>query len=98
VARLIWTNAALEHFARLLDYIAADSPIAARRFGEKLLTKVELLESHPQLGAIVPEDDGRKYREISQGSYRIIYRVDGDAVYLVALHHAARLLDVDQLT
>jgi toxin ParE1/3/4 len=98
VARLIWTKLALEHFERLLDYISADSPIAACRFGEKLMAKVDLLQAHPNLGAHVPEDESRSLREILQGNYRILYRVEGDVVYLVALHHAARLLDVDKLS
>lgn len=97
MARLIWTNKALEHFEGLLAYIAADSPLAARRFGEKMLAKVELLETYPNLGGWIAEDDTRTYREVLQGNYRVIYRTDGDAVYLVAVHHAARLLDVTEL-
>jgi hypothetical protein len=44
-----------------------------------------------------PRTTAGRFREILQGNYRIIYRVEGDVVYLVALHHAARLLDVDKL-
>jgi plasmid stabilization system protein ParE len=72
VARLIWTNKALDDFESLLAYIARDSPLAARRFGQKLLDKVELLQSHPNLGSWIREDDSHTYREILQGNYRII--------------------------
>jgi addiction module RelE/StbE family toxin len=92
VARLIWTNQALEDFEALLDYISHDAPIAARRFGQKLIDKVELLQANPLLGSFLQEDDTKTYREILQGSYRLIYRVEGDIVYLITIHHAARLL------
>lgn len=97
MARLIWTAKALEDYEALLAYIAANAPLAARRFGEKLLAKVELLESHPNLGSWIAEDDRRTYREVLQGNYRVIYRVTDETVYLVAVHHAARLLDTTDL-
>ena len=57
-----------------------------------MLAKVELLKSYPELGAWMPESNTRVYRELLQGNNRIIYRTDGETVYLVAVHHAARLL------
>jgi toxin ParE1/3/4 len=92
VARLIWTNQALDDFEALLEYISRDAPMAARRFGQKLFDKVGLLQSNPLLGSVIREDDSQTYREILQGNYRLIYRVDGEVVYLVTIHHAARLL------
>lgn len=97
MARLIWTNQALEDFEALLDYISRDAPIAARRFGQKLIDKVELLQITPLLGGFIQEDESKTYREILQGSYRLIYRVEGDAVYLIAIHHAAQLLSSRKL-
>ena len=97
MAKVIWTRQILEDFENLLEYIGTDAPVAARRLGQKLIDRVELLETYPRLGAVVPEDDTGTYRQILQGNYRVIYRVDGDAVYLISLYHAARLLDTDAL-
>ena len=97
MARLIWTNQALDDFEALLDYISRDAPVAARRFGQRLIDKVELLQANPLLGSFIREDDSKTYREILQGSYRLIYRIDGDVVYLVTIHHAARLLSSAKL-
>jgi len=97
MARLIWAQQALDDFERLLEYIAKDSPLAARRFGEKLIARVELLQSYPEIGGWVLEDRSRRYREILQGNYRVIYRTDENVVYLVAVYHAARLLNVDDI-
>ncbi len=97
MARLIWTRQSLDDLDRLLEYIAKDAPVAACRFAEKILDRVESLQSNPLLGGWLPEDNRGVYRQLIQGNYRIIYRVEGDAVYLVAVHHAARLLNVDEL-
>ena len=68
MARLIWTNQALDDLEALLDYISRDAPVAARRFGQKLIGKVELLQANPLLGSFIQEDDSKTYREILQGN------------------------------
>lgn len=97
MAQVIWTPRALDDLESLLDYIAKDAAPAARRFAQKLIVRVELLADHPLLGSYVAEDTSRTYREIRHGNYRILYRYDANAVYVVAIHHAARLLDTDDL-
>lgn len=47
----------------------------------------------PHSGGYIAEDSRKIYREIIQGNYRVIYRVSGDDVLIVAVYHAARLLD-----
>lgn len=96
MAQVIWTPKALDDLESLLKYIA-DAPAAARRFAQKVVTRVELLADHPLLGSFVAEDATRTYREIRQGSYRIVYRSDAHTVYIVAIHHAVRLLDAGDL-
>ncbi|RIK75413.1 MAG: type II toxin-antitoxin system RelE/ParE family toxin [Planctomycetota bacterium] len=97
MARLIWTAKALADLERLLQFIEKDAPVAARRFAQRVFDRVEQLQQFPHLGGFVAEDDLRRYREILQGSYRLIYRVEGETIYIVAVHHAARLLDVTDL-
>ena len=97
MARIVWAPKALDDLEALIRYIAADAPFTARRFGQRVIARVELLAEHPLSGSIVPEDDSRTYRQLTQGNYRIIYRFDGQTVYVLAVHHAARLLDVGRL-
>lgn len=97
MARVIWTERALQDLERVLDYIAADAPLAARRFAQRIIARTDSLSHTPRIGGFVEEDDTRTYRQLVQGNYRNIYRVDDDTVYIVAVHHAARLLDVDEL-
>jgi toxin ParE1/3/4 len=95
MARIVWTERALDDLENLLEYIARDAPITACRFAQQMLTRVEMLQDHPMLGGLVPEDETHTYREILQGSYRVIYRIKENTIYLVTIHHAARLLDFD---
>jgi toxin ParE1/3/4 len=97
MAQVIWTPKALGDLESLLNYIGEDAPAAARRFAQKLIARVEVLADHPLLGSYVAEDSSRTYREVRQGNYRILYRSDANSVYIVAIHHAARLLDADNL-
>ncbi len=87
----------MQDLEAVLAYIAADAPVAAHRFGQKLLARVALLADHPLSGGFVAEDDSRRYRQVVQGAYRILYRFERGTVHVVAVHHGARLLDTSDL-
>ena len=62
-----------------------------------VLQAVERLAPFPQSGRIVPEMNDPMIREIPLGNYRIVYRVRGERVDVLAVYHGARLLDPDSL-
>ncbi len=97
MAEIVWTPQSLDDLQRLLEYISVDSPITARRFAQRIVERVEQLTTHPLSGSVIPEDDEEVYRQLVQGKYRLIYRVDGDRVFIIAVYHAARLLQIDEL-
>jgi len=47
--RILYTEDALIDLEIILDYIRADNPSAAKRFGTALLNHVDLLESFPRI-------------------------------------------------
>jgi toxin ParE1/3/4 len=93
MAQIIWDPVALDHLHGIAAYIAKDSPAAARRLVQRIFDRVERLEKFPLSGGYIAEDDRKIYREIIQGNYRVIYRVEEGKVLIVAVYHAARLLD-----
>lgn len=97
MARVIWAPRALDDLEALLDYIGRDAPASARRFGEKILARVESLAEFPLSGSFVPEDEIQTYREVFQGNYRIIFRTEKNLVFVVTIHHGARLLRTEGL-
>ncbi|MBS4027840.1 MAG: type II toxin-antitoxin system RelE/ParE family toxin [Ignavibacteriales bacterium] len=90
MARVVWTEPALNDLHDILDYIAKDSFVYAERFGIRVVTAPCILEQFPQCGRIVPEFDDENIREIFYGSYRIIYVVREEHCYITAVIHGSR--------
>ena len=55
MVKVIWTTIARSDLKSIHKFIAEDSKFYAKRFIEKLIDKVEILESYPSMGRIVPE-------------------------------------------
>ena len=93
MAKIRWTNLALDDLQAIHDYVAQDSSKYADRLMDKIIERVDVLEQHPKIGRKVPEFDNELIRELIEGNYRIIYRIESeDRVGIARVHHAARLL------
>ncbi len=93
MANVIWTELALEDLKSIHDFIAQDSSYYAHRFTAKIVKRVKILERHPKIGKKVPEFDDEYIRELLEGNYRIIYRIQSrDQIGIARVHHSARLL------
>jgi addiction module RelE/StbE family toxin len=97
MARVVWDPVALDDLDEISQYIARQSLPAAKRLVTRLFDRADELERFPLSGGFIDEDHRKIYRQLIQGSYRIIYRVDGDNVFIVAVYHAARLLSPDRI-
>ena len=86
--KLRWTPEAIQDRADVMAYIAEDSPQAAIRMDQLFSEAAARLVKFPHSGrpGIVPGA-----RELlPHRSYRLIYEVAGDTVWVLALIHAAR--------
>ena len=92
MVKVIWTDFAIEDLRLIHDYISKDSKRYADRFLEKLLERVDQLESFPKSGRVVPEFNINTIREIIEGNYRIVYKISTTQIAIVRVHHAARQL------
>jgi toxin ParE1/3/4 len=93
MAKISWSNLALDDLRSIYDYVAQDSPKYADRLIDKVIERVDALEQHPMIGRKVPEFDDEAIRELVEGNYRIIYRVEpNDNIGISRIHHSARLL------
>ncbi|MFQ5799952.1 MAG: type II toxin-antitoxin system RelE/ParE family toxin [Bacteroidota bacterium] len=93
MARVTWTDQALEDLEAICHYIARDAPLYATVFANRAFESTDRLERHPLSGRAVPEVGREDIREIILGNYRIIYRVLPDEVEVLTVHHGARRLD-----
>ena len=72
--------------------MADDSLAAATTLRARLNDAASQLTTFPLLGRIVPEFQDTSIRELIVGSYRLVYRVDGDTITVVTLIHGSRNL------
>jgi plasmid stabilization system protein ParE len=98
VSRIRWTPQASTDLDAAYQYISRDSPANARALVIRLFTALDQLESFPQSGRVVPEFGMSELRELIRGSYRLVYRVRGETVELLTIHHASRPLPPDLKT
>ena len=93
MAKVKWTNVALDDLRAIYDYVAQDSSKYADRLMDKIIERVDVLEQYPRIGRKVPEFSNDLIRELIEGNYRIIYRIESEEnIGIARVHHTARLL------
>ena len=90
--RVEWTRSAIADLAGIYEYIAKDSQRNAMSDIERLTSRTVQIGLFPFSGEFVPEYSNENIREVVEYSYRLIYLVDRDVVYVLAVVHGARLL------
>ena len=92
MARLIWTEPALNDLEIIAEYIALDKPDAVRRYVQKVFDAVKRLERFPRSGSIPPEIPHLPYRQIVVPPCRIFYRIQKDHLFIVHVMRSEQLL------
>lgn len=63
-----------------------------RRLSEEIITKIESLQAHPDMGRIVPEFGVAALRELIHPPFRIVYRREPGKVRIVRIRRSERML------
>lgn len=96
MARLIWTEPALNDLESIAEYIALDKPDAARRYVRRVFQAVERLSQFPKSGSIPPEVPHLPYRQVVVPPCRIFYRSEGkDILIIFVMRSEQRLREAD---
>lgn len=95
--KVAWTESAVSDVEHYASYIAQDSAIYAAKFTSEIRSMAKTLADFPERGRRVPFVDHHQVREIISGNYRLIYQLTEDTVYILAIEHGARLLNIDDL-
>jgi toxin ParE1/3/4 len=93
VGRVIWSPSALEDAESIAQYISRDSVDRAALFISRLFESADRIASFPHVGRIVPEMNDPARREVFVGPYRLMYRVENEESWIVAIVHGARLAE-----
>jgi len=92
IEKIIWTDDGVKSFENIIQYIANDSTYYASEFAKRILSTIENLPEFPYMGRVVPEYKNPDLREIIYQNYRIVYKISGNAIYLVLVIHGSRIL------
>ncbi|NDP39674.1 MAG: type II toxin-antitoxin system RelE/ParE family toxin [Rhodoferax sp.] len=84
-----WTRQALQNLDAVAAYIALDNPSRAASFISEIKDKTQLLAQFPAIGRPGRVPGTREL--VVHENYVLPYRVKGDMVQIIRVHHVARL-------
>jgi plasmid stabilization system protein ParE len=91
-----WAGVAATDLATIIEYIARDDIVSASSVLDKVEQTASSLRTMPMRGRVVPELAAfgiREYREIIVSPWRMIYRVAGKTVNVLAVVDGRRNLE-----
>ena len=91
MVRLNWTFQAKDDLKAIAEYISRDSKLYAKLQVTRLKNRTRILKTQVRSGKIVPEINKGNIRELIEGNYRIIYKIEKDnRIDILTIHHSAR--------
>lgn len=94
---IIWTPRARADLKAIYEHIAKDAPLNAKTVTQALVNKTQQSLQHALIGKKVAEVDDDNLREISLFSWRILYYIQHDKVYVLTLVHKRRNLQAQDI-
>ena len=88
-----WVRVAENDLLGIIMYIAEDSPESSLKILSKIKTRTGKLKHSPMQGRMVPEllrQGISQYRELVFSPWRVIYKVDGNDVYVLSVIDSRR--------
>jgi len=92
MARIIWTEPAVQDLDAIADYVALDKPEAARKLVRQVVAGVGRLRRFPQMGSVPSELGGLPYRQLVIPPCRVFYRADKKVVYIIHVLRGEQLI------
>lgn len=90
--KIFWSPLAVDRLEDIFEYISKDNEVAAKKMITKIFMRVETISKNPERGRKVPEANREEIREIFEGEYRIIYRVEPKKVSILSIRNFKQLL------
>ena len=92
--KIIIEDEAEENLSHIREYIARDSIFYANKTLIEIDKRINNLSLFPEIGRYVPELDSKKIRELIYKSYRILYYIKGENIYIIRIfHHSQNILN-----
>ena len=97
MARLIWTEPALQELDEIADYISLDNPTAAKKLVRDVFDRIDHLIQFPESGKLAVEFEVSVYRGIVQPPCRIFYRIEDEIIFIIHVIREEQLFHKDIL-
>jgi len=91
--KVLWAEVAEKDLSRIIERIAEENPINAKKVFKRIKDKTSNLYLFPERGRVVPEllEQGiSKYRELAIPPWRILYRVSSKRVCVLSVLDSRR--------
>ncbi len=81
----------------IYDHIAKDAPLNAKNVAQTIVRKTQVALNIPLAGKKVAEVEDENLREISFYSWRILYLIQQNKIYVLTLVHKRRQLQLQDI-
>lgn len=88
--KVIWTEDALRDLDEIATYLSIHYPTVAPAVEQRIRTAVAWIARWPEGARRSAKPEGVRVFTLGRYPYRIFYRVAGDVVEILHIHHAAR--------
>jgi addiction module RelE/StbE family toxin len=90
---VVLTKQARQDLKEIKNYISLSSPMNAERVGDKIISEIQTLITHPHRGRIIIKTSHQSIRQILVFKYRIFYRELSDKIQVLSIYHGARSIE-----
>lgn len=84
---LRWTEHAINQLGAIAEHISLVSPIYAEQTVDRIVLRLRQAQAFPESGRRVPEAATLNIRELIEFPYRLIYRMQGETIEILAIIH-----------
>ncbi|MEH6824430.1 MAG: type II toxin-antitoxin system RelE/ParE family toxin [Motiliproteus sp.] len=95
--KITWSPLAVEQARDIASYIALGKPSVAEQWVNGIFDSVDCLIDFPESGRIVPEIKRKEIREIVHGSYRVIYKIQDNQIWILLVKNYRQQLKEDEI-
>lgn len=87
-----WASNAEHDLIAITAYVASTDPAAALTIFHRIRDRARGLAAQPSRGRLLPElrDAGVQYRELIERPWRVVYRIEPERIFIVAVLDARR--------
>ena len=91
--KVVVTQSAFEDLEAVKEYYSGEGvPQIGEKFQREIFVHIQHLETHPDLGRLVPEFNAPSVRELIHPPFRIVYLREESSVHVIRVWRSERML------